>query len=84
LSIEIQPEYAIYVHSKAERGVAAILRAKGCLRDVVKARVRDLIRITGRLFHAWPDMVDAARELRNKGIRISADIDDSTSSIFSG
>ena len=53
-------------------------------RDIAKARVRDLIRITGRLFHAWPDMVDAARELRKKGIRISANIDDSTLSIISG
>jgi len=42
-------------------------------KDCAKKRVQELIRMTGAFLHAWPDMIEAARGLRSRGIRISVE-----------
>jgi hypothetical protein len=39
--------------------------------DFAKSALKELVVMTGNLFHHWPDIVDAARSLRKRGQRIS-------------
>lgn len=41
--------------------------------DVGKTMTREVVRKAGCLFHSWPDMLDSARELRRRGVRISVE-----------
>jgi hypothetical protein len=42
--------------------------------EVATDQTRQLIRNTGSLFCSWPDMIDAARYLKDRGIRLSRSI----------
>jgi hypothetical protein len=43
--------------------------------DVAREKTRDLIRKVGALLCAWPDLVDAAKELSARSVRISKRIE---------